>query len=212
LLGQTYAQAILTERAETWVNPRRSETRRTILAAVANRLLYPAQLPVGTTDPMPRLRWLLGELHGGITLTQTGNLNLKFVQQNADRFEWDFDSPPRTEDDLCDLHQVRELAQKLGLAHRTGRKLTLTAKGRRLVDDPEQLWWVVAAILLAPGSDFVAYMGELFLAMLLEADSRPFDEILATAWRAAGEEGFRELGHPRHQQSMPRARPVDGRH
>ena len=35
-------------------------------------------------------------------------------------------------------------------------------------------------------------MGELFLAMLLEAESRPVDEILVTAWRAAGEEGFRE--------------------
>jgi hypothetical protein len=192
VLGQTYAQAILTERAETWVNLRRSETRRTILAAIANQLLYPAQLPIGTTDPLPRLRWLLGELHGGIALTQTGNLNQKFVQQNADRFGWDFDSPPRTEDDLYDLHQVRELAQKLGLARRAGRQLTLTAKGRRLAGDPEQLWRMVAAALLVGDSDFTAYMGELFLAMLLEADSRPFDEILATVWRAAGEEGFRE--------------------
>jgi hypothetical protein len=192
LLGQTYAQAILTERAETWVNLRRSETRRTILAAIANQLLYPAQLPVATTDPLPRLRWLLGELHDGIALTQTGNLNQKFVQQNADRFGWDFDSPPRTEDDLYDLHQVRELAHKLGLARRAGRQLTLTAKGRRLADDPKQLWRSVAAVLLVGDSDFTAYTGELFLAMLLEADSRPFDEILATVCRAAGEEGFRE--------------------
>jgi hypothetical protein len=192
LLGQTYAQAILTERAQTWVNLRRSETRRTILAARANQLLYPAQLPVGTTDPLPRLRWLLSELLGGIALTQTGNLNQKFVQQNADRFGWDFDSPPRTEDDLYDLHLVRELAQKLGLARRTGRRLTLTAKGRRLAGDPEQLWRTVAAVLPVGDSDFTVYTGELFLAMLLEADSRPFDEILATVWRAAGEEGFRE--------------------
>lgn len=192
LLGQTYAQAILTERAETWVNLRRSETRRAFVAAIANQLLYPAQLPPGTTDPLPRLRWLLGELDGGIGLTQTGNLNQKFVQQNADRFGWDFDSPPQTENDLYDLHQVRELAQKLGLARRAGRQLTLTVKGRRLAGDPEQLWRAVAAILLAGDSDFKAFMGELFLAMLLEADSRPFDEILATAWRAAGEEGFRE--------------------
>jgi hypothetical protein len=131
LLGQTYAQAILTERTETWVNLRRSETRRTILAALANQLLYPAQLPAGTTDPLPRLRWLLGELHGGIALTQTGNLNRKFVQQNAGRFGWDFGSPPRTEDDLYDLHQVRELAQKLGLARRAGRQLTLTSRRPR---------------------------------------------------------------------------------
>jgi hypothetical protein len=192
LLGQTYAQAILTERTETWINLHRSETRRTILAAMANQLLYPAQFPVGTTDPLPPLRWLLGELHGGIALTQTGNLSQKFVQQNADRFGWDFDSPPRTEDDLYDLHQVRELTQKLGLARRMGRKLMLTAKGRRLAGDPEQIWRAVAAVLLGGDSDFTVYTGELFLAMLLGAESRPYDEILATVWRAAGEEGFRE--------------------
>ncbi len=45
LLGQTLAQVILTERAETWVNLRRSQTRRRILAAIANRLLHSAQLP-----------------------------------------------------------------------------------------------------------------------------------------------------------------------
>jgi hypothetical protein len=209
LLGQTYAQAILTERAETWVNLRRSETRRTILAAMANQLLYPAQLPVGTADPLPRLLWLLGELHGGIALTQTGNLNQKFVQQNADRFGWDFDSPPRTEDDLCDLHQVRALAQKLGLARRTGRKLALTAKGRRLAGDPEQLWRAVAAILPVGDSDLTAYTCELFLAMLLEAESRPFDEIRATVWRAAGEEGFRKnrTGEPPSEDDVSWAIP-----
>jgi hypothetical protein len=191
VLGQPYAQAILTNAlrhgltcgaakpdARFWPrSPISCSTRRT---------------PLGTTDPLPRLRWLLGELHGGIALTQTGNLNQKFVQQNADRFGWDFNSPPRTEDDLYDLHQVRELAQKLGLARRAARQLTLTAKGRRLADDPEQLWRMVPAAPLVGDSDFTAYMGELFLAMLLEADPRPFDEILATVWRAAGEEGFRE--------------------
>ncbi|HCU92672.1 MAG TPA: hypothetical protein DHU96_07980 [Actinobacteria bacterium] len=112
--------------------------------------------------------------------------------QNADRFGWDFDSRPRTEDDLYDLHHVREFAQQLGLACRTGHKLTLTAKGRRLADDPEQLWRAVAAFLLAGHSDFTAYTGELFLAQLLEADWLPRDEIRATVWTAAGEEGFRE--------------------
>ncbi len=48
LLGQTLAQVILTERAETWVNLRRSETRRWIIAAIANRLLDRAKLPSAT--------------------------------------------------------------------------------------------------------------------------------------------------------------------
>src|SRR6266568_4717589 len=85
LLGQTLAQVILTERAETWVNARRSETRRQILAAITNRLLHPAELPSATAaDPLPLLRWLLDQLDGGIALTQTGNLNRKFVQDSAD--------------------------------------------------------------------------------------------------------------------------------
>jgi len=44
LMEQTFAQLILTERVETWVNVLRSETRRQLLAAIANRLLHPAEL------------------------------------------------------------------------------------------------------------------------------------------------------------------------
>lgn len=69
LLGQTLAQVILTERAETWLSRHRSETRRRILAPIANRLLHPAELPATAADPLPPLRWLLDQLDGGIALT-----------------------------------------------------------------------------------------------------------------------------------------------
>jgi hypothetical protein len=191
LLGQALAHVILTERAETWVNLRRSETRRQLLAAIANRLLHPAQLPAKTAaDPLPQLRWLLGQLDGGITLTQTGNLSQKFVQQSADRFGWDFSRPPRTEDELFDLHQLRRLTQRLGLARRSGRTLTLTTKGRRLPADPCHLWRVTATGLLG-GNDFSVFAGELFLALLLITDSMPGSDITATVQQAAEEEGFR---------------------
>jgi hypothetical protein len=192
LLGQAFAQVILTERAETWINLRRSETRRQILAAIANRLLHPAQLPAGAAaDPLPRLSWLLNQLDSGIALTQTGNLSQKFVQQNADRFGWDFSRPPRNEDDLFDLHQLRHLAQRAGLARRSGRILTLTAKGRRLLADPGQLWRATAPGLLG-GHDFSVFAGELFLTLLLASDSVPGSDITATVRQAADEEGFRE--------------------
>jgi len=192
LLGQTLAQVILTERAQTWVNARRSETRRRLLAAIANRLLHPAELPAATAaDPLPPLRWLLDQLDGGIALTQTGNLNRKFVQDSADRFGWDFSRPPRTEDELFDLYQLRHFAQDLGLARRSGRELALTAKGRRLLADPGSLWHATAAGLLGDNGYFV-YAGELFLALLLDADSVPDREITATVGQAAAEEGFRE--------------------
>jgi len=192
LLGQTLAQVILTERAETWLNARRSETRRRILAAIANRLLHPAELPAATAaDPLPPLRWLLDQLDGGIALTQTGNLCRKFVQENADRFGWDYSRPPRTEDELYDLYQLRHFAQDLSLARRSGRKLTLTAKGHRLLADPGSLWHAVAAGLLGDNG-FAMYTGELFLALLLDADSVPDRAIRATVGQAAAEEGFRE--------------------
>ena len=192
LLGQTYAQAILTERAETWVGLRRSETRRRIVAAVANRLLHPAQLPAGTTSPLPQLHWLLDQLSVGVGLTVRGNLNQNFVQQNAERFGWELDRPPRTEDDLYDLCLLREFTQELGLARQDGRMLTLTTKGQRLAADAGQLWRVVAAGLLDSNDNFSVFAGELFFALLLDADSLPMSKIVARVGRAANEAGFRD--------------------
>jgi hypothetical protein len=56
LLGQALAQVILTERTETWVSWRRSETRRRIIAPLANRLLHPAELPAATRLRQHRTR------------------------------------------------------------------------------------------------------------------------------------------------------------
>ncbi|MGB6457675.1 MAG: hypothetical protein WBH47_24645 [Streptosporangiaceae bacterium] len=193
LLGQTYAQAIVTERAETWVGLRRSETRRRIVAAVANRLLHPAQLPAGPAEPLARLQWLLDQLADGVALTVRGNLNRNFVQQSADRFGWAFDRPPRTEDDLFDLFQLRQLAQELGLARQAGRTLIRTAKGRRLAADTGELWRVVAASLLDGESAFSVFAGELLLAMLLDVDSLPLEKIAVRVERAASEAGFRDV-------------------
>ena len=99
--------------------------------------------------------------------------------------------PPSTEDELYDLYQLRHFAQDLGLARRSGRKLTLTAKGRRRLADPGSLWHAVAVGLLG-GNGFFIYAGELFLALLLDADSVPDREINGTVGQAAAEEGFRE--------------------
>ena len=193
LLGQTYLQAILTERTETWISNRRSETRRRIVAAIANRLLHPAQLPAGTADPLPRLQWLLEQLADGVGLTVRGNLSRSFVQLSADRFGWDLNRPPRSEEDLFDLSQLRQLAEDLGLAHRADRTLGLTAKGRRLAADAGELWRVVAASLLDGKDSFGVFAGELFLAVLVDVDSLSLDTIAARARRAANEAGFRDL-------------------
>jgi hypothetical protein len=192
LLGQPLAAVIISERAEAWVSRWRSPTRQQIAAAVANRLLHPAVLPAeAAADPLPRWRWLLGQLDSGIPLTQAGNLSRAFVQQHAARFDWDLPRPPRTETDLYDLHQLRCLAGSLKLARRSGQVLTLTAQGRRLLADPEQLWRATAAAL-AGGNTFTVFAGELFLALLADGEPVPAAEVTATVAQAVAEEEFRD--------------------
>ena len=192
LLGQSLATVILSERAETWVAARRSPTRQRIAADVANRLLHPVRLPAdAAADPLPRWRWMLGQFSHGVPLTQKGNLGRAFVQDNAERFDWDLSRPPSTEDELYDLHQLRHFAHALGLTRRAGRTLTLSPKGQRLVADPGQLWHATAAALLR-GNAFTEFIGEMFLAMLVSTDSLHADEINETLEVAVGEEGFRD--------------------
>ncbi|MBW3643527.1 MAG: hypothetical protein KY447_11495 [Actinobacteria bacterium] len=137
------------------------------------------------------MRWLLGELAEGQPLTQTGNLSRAFVQAAAPRFGWDFRSAPRTEDELYDLHQLRHLAQRLGLARRSRRKLVLTPKGRAGLGDADRLWRTTTNGLL-PNHEFAAALGELTLALLCTRDAvagGELDDVLAevvheVGWRA----------------------------
>lgn len=192
LLGQPLAAVILSERAEAWVSRWRSPTRQQIAATVANRLLHPVPLPAeAAADPLPRWRWLLGQLGDGIPLTQAGNLSRAFVQQNAARFGWDLPRPPSTETDLYDLHQLHCLAADLKMTRRSGRALTLTAKGRRMLGDPDHLWRATAATL-ADGNSFTVFARELFLAMLADGGPLPAAQVTATVVQAAAEEEFHD--------------------
>jgi hypothetical protein len=189
--AQTLLQAIQTERLQRWIDGGRSEIRRKGLASIANRLLSPVALPPGVADTSFSLRWLLEQLVEGVSLTQTGNLGQKFVQGAASRFGWDFRSPPRTEDDLFELHLVRHFAQRLGLARRSGRRLVLTTKGREALRAPEQLWRCAARGLIGP-DPFVALAGELCLALLVDVEVVSASAIRSNIFAAACEVGFRD--------------------
>lgn len=187
--GRSWLDGIRAERLETWLEGRRSPTRRQILEAVVDEVRSPVALPDGVDDAVAPLRWLLGELVDGQALTQTGNLGRAFVQDAAGRFGWwDFDKPPRSEDELYDLHQVRHLAQRLGLARRSGRRLVLTPKGRAALAEGDQLWRTAARGLLVD-HEFAAALGEIALAVLASRDSTPaseLDSVLAVVVREVG--------------------------
>jgi hypothetical protein len=189
--GRTWLDAIWAERLETWLEGRRSPTRRQVLEALVAQVRVPATLPEGIDDPVPPLRWLLGKLVDGQPLTQTGNLGRAFVQEAAGWFGWwDFDKPPRSEDELYDLHQVRHLAQRLGLARRSGRRLGLTSKGRTALADADQLWRLAARGLL-PDHEFAAALGEITLAVLATRASTPASELDALLALVVREVGWR---------------------
>lgn len=187
--GRTWLDGIAAERLETWLESRRSPTRRQVLEALVDDMRAPVTLPDDVDDAVPPLRWFLRELVDGQPLTQTGNLGRAFVQDAAGRFGWwDFDKPPRSEDELFDLHQVRHLAQRIGLVRRSGRRLVLTPKGRATLGDDDQLWRVTARALL-PEHEFAAALGEITLAALAKRDSTPageLDGLLALIVREVG--------------------------
>lgn len=192
--GQTLMNAILTERLQLWLDLGLNETRRKLLAAIANRLLHPAELPPGSAGEPSRLAWLLEQLVDGVALTQTGNLGREFVRSAAGRFGWDLTSPPRSQNDLYELQSVRRFAQgRLRLARRAGRRLVLTAKGRLAVEHPEGLWRTVGRGLLSDDG-FDAFCGEIALAMLVNSTKVPADDLYETVAIAAAQEGYREAG------------------
>ncbi len=68
LAGQTPLDVMNTERIQNWIKVEPSETRIRLLSGLANRLLYPAELPPGTTDPYPALTKLLAAIAAGAPL------------------------------------------------------------------------------------------------------------------------------------------------
>jgi hypothetical protein len=194
LAGRTWIDVIHEERLETWLEGRHSPTRRSLLEPLAAQLRHPTELPPEVEQPVPPLHWLLGELADGVSLTQTGNLNRAFVQGAAGRFGWwdlDLHSLPRSEDELHDLSQVRQLAQRLGLIRRSGRTLGLTTGGRTALQDPQHRWRRTATGLL-PRDPFALAAGEATLAVLLGRDTIPTDELNSAIPPIVHEEGWRE--------------------
>jgi hypothetical protein len=189
--GRSLVEAILDERFDDWLRPHRSATRRSILEPVAAVVRRGAELPAGSDDPLPRVRWFLGKLAGGQPLTASGYLNRAFAQEAASRLGWYQHRPPRSEADFYDLYHLRELTQRVGLVRRSGRTLMLTAKGRAALDDAEVLWRAVARGLI-PRDRFLDANGEIVLALLLSGEVNA-DEITATLSAVLREDGWRAV-------------------
>jgi hypothetical protein len=175
-LGESLLQGVMTERLAGWIEggwgqgpP--SEARRQMLRPITNALVAPMDVPRGVARPLAPVTWLLRAIDGdgsGIVLTQQQRLPRAVVQAAAEAFpRWPSgDRIPQREGDLPELETLHQLVRSMRMVRRSGRRLTLTSRGREAADDVGSLWRAVASTL-TERRDFHAAATELVLGGLL---------------------------------------------
>jgi len=157
LHGETMLQAVCRERGERWAAGYPA-ARQDLLARILPLLDGEVAVPVEASECLTPLRWLLEHIGDGATLTQAGCLPRALVREADDTFGWFdlFGCTVRTERDLPELTALNELARRVRLITRKGRKVSLSATGRRAQGDPSLLWRIVTADIFSAAT----YEGE----------------------------------------------------
>lgn len=152
LHGGTMRQSVCRERAERWAAGSPA-AREALLTPMLPLLDGDVTIPAEAGDCLTPLRWLLENVGDGATLTQAGWLPKALVLAANDRFGWFdmFGFQLRTETDMPELATVNELARRARLITKKGRKVALSATGRRALGDPAVLWRIVIADIFATG-------------------------------------------------------------
>jgi len=168
--GATRLQAVLGERADTWVAQGRPADLRVWRDVARARvdLLEPVVVETAeaaaSTAPM---RWLLERCRKGVPLTQAGYLPPAVAQEAADRCGWwEFDGRPRSEVDVHQLGALRDTATRLHLVGQRSRRLATTRRGVLLAEDPAALFREIATTL-ASEDEYLAMLSELVAHRLL---------------------------------------------
>lgn len=148
------------------------------------------------------MTWVLEQAADGLRLTQSHYLPPAVVREGVERFDWwPFDRPPRSEADVPQLLDLREVATDLRLVRRTGRDLKLTKSGVAALTNPAVLWRRLVDTIGGP-SEFEGIVAELLALSLLHGDAvddeleRELASVLAAlGWRRTdGEISPRDVG------------------
>jgi hypothetical protein len=161
--GTTPAEVVRAERAAFWAGSG-GQARRQILEPVLPLLA----LDVKVVESPEAVRALLEGVGEGVMLTQAGYLQKALAVELNDRFRW-YDLPGykvNSEADVSALMDLHELLRETRLLTKRGRKLTVSAEGRRCLADDERLVRRLAEHLFS-GDDFAADMTVLKAAWLL---------------------------------------------
>lgn len=181
LRGGTLAQAVSRERGESWAAGYPA-VRQDLLTQMLPLLARDVAVPAGAGASLMPLRWLLERVGDGVILTRAGWLPRAVALDANDAFAWFdlFGVTVQTETDLPELGALNELARRTRLITKKGRKVSLSAAGRRALGDPKLLWRVVLADIFSAGT----YEGEgaaLAAATLVRANMAvPYPRVEAT--------------------------------
>jgi hypothetical protein len=188
LRGGTMLEAVCRERCESWAVGYPA-ARQDLLTQMLPLLDGEVAVPEEASERLTPLWWLLEHIGDATTLTQAGWLPKALVIEANDRFGWfgQYGLKVRTETDLPELATLNQLARRARLITRKGRRMSLSAMGRRALDDPGLLWRIVVADIFSAGT----YEGEgaaLAAAALVNA-GRPLSRQSVEAKVGAGLEG-----------------------
>jgi hypothetical protein len=144
------------------------------------------ELAATTTSPA---RWLLEMASGeGVPLTQTNALARSVVRQMAERFpDWwnaELFGPPHRESDMPLTGALHEGLKRRRLIRRRGRKLLVTARGRKLSADPIALLYELG-LDLGGGDAFTEMVAERVVEALEVSATCTREQLVAPAHEAA---------------------------
>ncbi|GAA1269972.1 hypothetical protein GCM10009677_23390 [Sphaerisporangium rubeum] len=141
--GDNWVDRVHGERLNRWVLGR-GAARRELAQPFEVRLHAPIPAPEGAHFTALRLLLETAALPGGLVLPSR-DAAAPFAAVAAERFGW-----TGAESGALDtLHRIAE--HEMRAVRRAGGALTITAAGRRLLDDPAAMWQAAASALLAPG-------------------------------------------------------------
>lgn len=190
--GSTWMEKVHGERLNAWVRGG-GTTRGRLIDPILERLRTAPSVPDQAARVLEPARWLLDEAAEGIPLTRAGHLPRPLVVAMNDAYEY-YDLPgyrPRGEHDVLALTELRELLRGAGLIRRTGGRLVLTGRGRRLRRDTPALWRAATGRLIV-GEDLAAAVAEIVLLVLSAGRPIGDERIGRIVVRAVAEEGWHD--------------------
>jgi hypothetical protein len=191
--GDNWLNRVHGERLNRWVLGR-GAARRELAQPFEVRLHAPIPVPGGSH--FDALRWLLEMAHRpeGVPLTQRHNIARVLVVEAAERFGWQI-TGIRSETGVSELRTLRRIAEhEMQAVHRAGRRLLITAAGKRLLADPAAMWQAAASALLTPAAgerEMEMSVREVGLMLLTDGKEMPCASLAERVTEVVVGEGWR---------------------